>query len=285
MDDLMRKLVDFVARAKFSDLPDKVIYETKRLLLDSIGCAIGGIRMERGKICVEMAKRLGGLSESTIPGTSAKVSCINAAFANGELISTLDYDALFGTHIPPFVIPAPLAIGEAISASGKDLILSTALGHEMARRLQMATPPPYRPEESGPEKGKVIFAPVSGHGTAVFGAAVGAGKILNLNPEKMANAIGIAGYTGPPSTMRKWTDTVPVRMTKYGPPGFTAEAGLRAALLADMGYCGDTNIFEGEFGYWRFTGFQNWNKEIVTKGLGDKWVCTEISYKKYPCGY
>jgi len=285
MDDLTQQLLDFATLTKFSDLPGEVVHETKRLLLDSIGCAIGGIRMERGKVCSELAKRLGGRSESTVLGTSAKVSCTDAAFANGELMSALDYDALFGTHIPPFVIPAPLAIGEVAAASGKNLILSTALGLEIARRLQMATPPPYKPEESGLEMGKIIFSPVSGHGTAVFGAAIGASKILNLNLEKMANAIGIAGFAGPPSTMRKWTDTVPVRMTKYGPPGFAAEVGVRATLLADMGYYGDTNIFEGEFGYWRFTGFQKWDKEIVTKELGKKWVCTEVSYKSYPAGY
>jgi len=74
-------------------------------------------------------------------------------------------------------------------------------------------------------------------------------------------------------------------MTKYGPPGFAAEVGVRAALLADRGYDGDTNIFEGEFGYWRFTGFQKWDKEIVVKELGKKWVCTEVSYKSYPAGY
>ena len=146
--------------------------------------------------------------------------------------------------------------------------LPITLGHEIARRLQMATPATYSPKESGPEYGKMSFAPVSGHGTSGFGAAVGAGAILKLSAEKMANAMGIAGYVSPPSTFRKWTDTVPCRMTKYGPPGFTAEVGVRAALLADRGYYGDTNIFEGEHGYWRFTGFERWNKDVVVAGLG-----------------
>lgn len=285
MDGLTQELVNFVTQTKFNDLPGDVVHETKRILLDSIGCAIGSTRMERGKICIELAKRLGGLSESTILGTAVKVSSINAAFANGELISALDYDALYGTHIPPFVIPAPLAVAETISASGKDLILSVVLGQEIARRLQMATSRTYAPIESGPEKGRITFAPVSGHSTAGFGAAVGAGKILNLSPEKMANAIGIAGYAAPPSTFRKWTDTVPCRMTKYGPPGFAAEVGVRSALLADMGYYGDTNIFEGEHCYWRFTGFQEWNKDIVVADIGSKWKCLEVSYKRYPCGH
>ena len=241
--------------------------------------------MRRGKICRDLGKKLAGAPESTILGTKGKVSCINAAFTNGELISTLDYDCVFGIHIPPFVIPAPLALAETVSASGKDLILSIALGHEVARRLQLATEPAYWPKESGPEYGKIIFGNVSGHGAAVFGAAVGAGKILDFSADKLANAIGIAGYAAPPSTFRKWTDTAPCRMTKYGPPGFTAEVGVRSALLADMGYHGDTNIFEGEVGYWRFSGFQEWNKERVVADLGTKWRCREIHYKRYPCGH
>ena len=284
MDDLTQQLVNFATEIRFSDLPAGVVHETKRLLLDSIGCAIGGTRTEHGQISIQIARRLGGSPESTLLGTSSKVSSTNAAFANGELISAQDYDAILGPHIPPYVIPAPLALGEAVSASGKVLILSVVLGLEITRRLQMATSSSFRLEESGPEGGKLVMPPVSGQGPAVFGAAVSSGRILNLNYEKMAHAMGIAGYAGPPNTAKKGLDTSPATMTKHGAVGFTAEVGLKAALLAEMGYYGDTNIFEGEFGYWRFTGFEKWDKDIVTKGLGEEWVCTGISYKKFPCG-
>ena len=285
MDPLTKKIVSFVTGTTYEDLPPGAVHETKRLLLDSIGCALGATRMKRGEICIEMAKSLGGAPESTILGVAGKVSSINAAFANGELISALDYDALYGVHAPPFVIPAPLAVAESVNSTGKELILALALGHEIARRLQMATPATYTAKESGPEYGRMNFSPVSGHGTSGFGAAVGAGVLLKLDLEKMANAMGIVGYASPPSTFRKWTDTVPCRMSKYGPPGFTAEVGIRAALLADKGYYGDTKIFEGDHCYWRFTGFQRWNKDKVIADLGKTWKCIEVNYKKYPCGH
>ena len=57
-------------------------------------------------------------------------------------------------------------------------------------------------------------------------------------------------------------------MTKYGPPGFTAEVGVRSALLADLGYLGDTEIFEGEYDYWRFTGHDDWNTDIAIEDIG-----------------
>jgi 2-methylcitrate dehydratase PrpD len=285
MDELTTKLAEFATKTQFRELPEEVVHETKRILLDSIGCAVGAYRMERGRICTELALKLGGPAEATILGTSSKVARLNAAFANGELINALDYDANLGLHMPPFIIPAPLAMAETASASGKSLILSIAIGHEIATRLQMAAAPTLSSKKNSSGKLEVVFAPVSGHGTAVFGAAVGAAKILDLNLEKMANTIGIAGYAGPPSTFRKWTDTAPCGMMKYGPAGFTAEVGLRSALLAEMGYYADKNVFEGDFGYGRFSGFQDWDTTAATQNLGSRWKCAEVSYKKYPCGH
>lgn len=282
MDPIMKELVDFAYETKFKDLPREVVGETKRILLDSIGCALGAYRMKRAQICAEEGQRTGGKEESTIFGSEAgKVPSLNAAFANGELITALDLDALYGTHLPPYVIPSPLAVGESLSSSGEDIILATALGLEIARRVQMATPPPYGPKSDG----SVFFSDVSGHSPAAFGAAVGAGKILGLNAEKLASAIGIAGYAAPPSTFRKWTDTTPCRMTKYGPPGFTAEVGVRSAVLANAGYYGDTDIFQGDYCYWRFAGHQKWNVKPVTEKIGRQWKCLEVSYKKYPAGH
>lgn len=85
-------------------------------------------------------------------------------------------------------------------------------------------------------------------GSPALAAATGAGKILNLDQDKIANAIGIAGCICPPNIARKCMETSPVRMTKYGPAGWSAQAGVTSALLAGMGYTGDTDLFEGEYG-------------------------------------
>ena len=69
MEEMMQKLVDFATGAKFSDLPENAIHEVKRVVLDSIGCAINGLSIERGKIAVDLARKLGGPPESTILGT------------------------------------------------------------------------------------------------------------------------------------------------------------------------------------------------------------------------
>lgn len=278
---------EFVSKTGFDDLPDSVVHEMKRVILDTIGCGILGHSTMKGRIAAALAEKLGGNSEATILGTSNKVSSANAAFANGELMNSLDFDAVSqkGRHDVPTVLAAQLAVSESTNASGKDLILSTAIAFEISARIKSAV---GSMTTTGSSSEKIPFPEVSAIAEgAPLGAAMGAGKLLNLTPEMLANAIGIAGYILPPSVMRKELETTPVRMTKYCPMGWGAQAGVTAALLAEMGYTGDTDLFVGDYGFWRYTGKKKgeWSTENVLVGLGKEWSADEMTYKQYPAGY
>jgi 2-methylcitrate dehydratase PrpD len=284
LTNITEALGSFTAEAKYDDLPQDVVHEMERTILDSVGCAIAGISTERGKISAELARKLGGPAESTILGTSEKVASANAAFANGELINCLDLDAIsrVGRHDVPTLIPPPLALAEIKGASGKDFLLATALAFEVSARIKSTSADAHTP---GKEKGKMMRPEVEGFASATLGATVGAGKMLGFDTDKMANAIGIAGYFCPPNTFRKWLETTPVRMTKYGPPGWGSHSAVAAVLLSKMGYVGDTDLFEGDYGFLRFMGKEKglWNTDKVLDGLGSRWYC-QVSFKQYPCG-
>jgi len=98
-------IAEFAARIHYEDLPQYVTQETKRLLLDTMGCAIGGVRTQKGKTSIHLARALGGPAEATILGTGDKVSGASSAFAAGELINALDYEALLSPpdHATPYV--------------------------------------------------------------------------------------------------------------------------------------------------------------------------------------
>jgi len=240
-------------------------------------------------IVVALARRLGGTLESSIIGTGDKVSCANAAFANAQLINALDFDAICAGHDCPTAIAAALALAESVQTSGKDLLLAIALAHEIDTRIASASG--IREEwwgfattiEDGPDKGKMVWEDTDGHARSTFGAAVAASKILNLNQEQLANAIGIAGSICLPDTLGKWLETTPQRMTKYGPAGWASQAGVTSALLAEMGFTGDTAIFEGNRSFWRYTGHLKWNPKRVLENLGRQWK-QKITYKHYPAG-
>ena len=139
MSQITRELAGFAANTRWHDLPESIIKETKLVLLDTIGFGLAALSTEKGKMNVALARRYGGPSESSIVGLSDKLSCSNAAFANGELFITLDYSNIMACgHDGVYVIPSVLAIAENVDASGKDLVLATALGLEISARLARA---------------------------------------------------------------------------------------------------------------------------------------------------
>lgn len=79
MKNLTQCLADFIVQTKYEDLPNTVVHEAKRVFLDSIGCALAGIATDKGRLSVELAKHLGGPPESSIIGTSERVSCAAGA--------------------------------------------------------------------------------------------------------------------------------------------------------------------------------------------------------------
>ncbi|MFC2021310.1 MmgE/PrpD family protein [Chloroflexota bacterium] len=281
MEGITQKLVDFIQDIKYEDLPDEVVHEAKRVLLDSMGCAIAGLATDKGNLSVRLARRLGGPPESSIVGTKDKVSFAAAAFANSELINALDMDAiLLPGHISPYVISAPLAIGETIASSGKDLILALAVGHEISRRLGGALTGMFKYDKA---QGRLVEPEVHGFGFCIIGGTAATGKILGLEREKMRHAIGIAGHIAPVPGFRKWAETPPAAMTKYTAAGWVSQAEVTASLLADMGYTGDTSVLDGDYGFWKMFGSDKWEPETIFTELGEKWYFTETSYKPYPC--
>jgi 2-methylcitrate dehydratase PrpD len=286
MGEITERLAEFTTKTQFDDLPTDIVHETKRLLLDTVGIALSGHLQDKGRIAGELAKRLGGPPEATVIGTNQRVSCANAAFANGESANALDCDAFCSSHAPPAVIAASLALAESTQASGKDLILAVALGSEIAERVMSALRGGWSIIESGPKKGTIQWGDIwPGQANIALGAAAGACKIINVNQEIMANAIGLAGYLCPPNTARKFFDTVGAKMCKYGISGWQAQSGVTAALLAQIGFTGDTDIFEGEYGFWKYTGANEWRAERVVEDIGGEWKWKQhLNYKQYPCG-
>ncbi len=280
------KILEFVANLQYKDIPPEAINEAKRLLLDSIGCALGGLSVDKGKLGVKMARRLGGPQESSVWGTRDRVSSAGAAFANGELTNALDMDALMfpGGHVPPCVISAPVALAEHQGTSGKELIMVIALVHELASRISGAMKYWREIVSEGPEKGTIKWPDVSGLSTPIIAGVLGCGKILGLDKERLGHAMGIAGHFCPVPSTAKWENTVPSAMTKYLDMGWISQAEVQAALLAEMGYTGDASILEGPYGFWRMYGSDRWEPEKITDKLGDKWFLPRKTiYKPYPC--
>ena len=270
-------VLNFAMNTRFDDLPKEVIHEVKRSLLDSIGSTFTGAATEKGKIAMNLGKRLGGTVESSVIGSTMKISCTNAAMVNSELMYALDIDAV--PHIPPFVLPPVLAVAESIHASGKDVILTSAIGQELARRFNNSMNA-LLSKIAGEAKTPDVFGNSNEH---MLGASLAVGRLLNLDLEQMGNALGIAGYLCSVPTGRDWEDTMPKSIIKYSPAGWNCQAAVTAALLAEQGYTGSTTMLDNPYGFHKFYGAAIWNPDAIIDSIGEKWVFTDCQYKLYPC--
>ena len=279
-------LARFIKEIRFEDVPGGIVWETKRLLLDSIGCALGGIHTKKGEIALSFGTTTGSPQEATIIGAGQKVSAPVASFVNGELFNALDYDALCAPsgHITPYVLSAPLAVAEKKNVRGKDLIVAIAIAHEIAQRVCAGLAVPGRLSGKTLKNGISIQLPIHGYGVNIFGGIAGASRILGLDSDKIEHAFGIGGSMCPVPTLMQFVETVPSSMSKFSPAGWISQAEVTATLLAEMGYTGDRNVLDGEFAFWKSFAADGWDPGVVVSGLGNIWFLSDaVGYKKYPC--
>ena len=272
-----RQLASFAAQTTFDDLPGEVVEVARLAALNIVGTCLGGYQTRIGKLHVELAKDFGGgKSQATIIGDGAKVSVPAAAYANGNLGFALDYEDMLHYVLHPgyVTLAAGLAVGEQLSASGKDLVTAVVLGYEIAGRIAVAIQPT-------PERGAQVW----GEGYHPFAAAVTAGKLLGLDDDELEVALGIAGaYSCVPSAYKYFgpvEQTRPMREVKLA-WGWMCMAGVMAALSARSGFGGGRGVLDGEHGYWTMAGSDRCDFERLVSGLGETWMTTETEYKIHP---
>ena len=272
--------VELATRSTDETIPADVLHETKRILLDSLGCALGGLSSDKGKIGIAMAKRMGGIPEATLFGIGGKYSAPVAAFANAELLNGLDMDAVF--HIPPIVFPAVLAIAEARKSSGKDFLVAATVAQEVSKRLCMV----FMSVMMMSLQKKGTTPEVFGNSNEnIIGAAVGCAMLMKLSPRKIAEAIGISAYFCSLPICKDWESTMPKALIKYAPTSWLSQGAVQAAMLAEEGYTGNAYTLDSSSGfpmiYWREEGV--WDAGKVIGGIGQKWEFIDYHYKPYPC--
>ncbi|MGW2650324.1 MmgE/PrpD family protein [Streptomyces sp. NPDC001393] len=275
------QIANFVTSSTFDKLPAAVVHESKRILLDSLGCAVAATDDLKGRIGIEYAQIVGGTDRSaTIFGSTQRSSIFGAAFANGELINALDFDAVLPPgHVSPYVLPGALAVAETQGASGRDLITAVAISHELSNRFGKAMD--YIRDTQGDT---VSMPSVLGYTSTIFGATAAISKLRGATDDVVEHALGVAASITPVNSHRSWIEHVPISTIKYTMAGPIAHTALTAAYMAELGHTGDIQAFDdAEFGYPRFIGTKRWVPENIVAGLGETWnFPPENSFKHYP---
>ena len=281
MTTILNCLAEFAAEIRLADMPGEVISESKRILLDSLGCALASLDDDASLRGVDYGVQLGGVNgPATILGTCYSTSVGGAAFANAELINGLDQDAVLPPgHVAPYVLPGALAAAESVAASGTQLLTAIAVAHEMSFRIGKATD--YLRDIVD---GVVTIPKVIGYSSTLFGGAAAIGIVKQFDAETIADALGVMGSTMPANTQRAWMMHAPSTTIKYQMPGALALSTVTAATMAELGHAGDRHILDDrDFGFPRFIGTSRWEPDGITDQLGSRWRFPQFqAYKPYP---
>jgi 2-methylcitrate dehydratase PrpD len=262
-------LARFVAQYPSRGWSDAVEHEAHRTLLNWLGCAIGAARHEAVEAALAAVQMLQPAPQAAVLGRSERVDMASAALVNGISSHTFDFD---DTHLKTVIHPAGpvasalLALAEHTGASGRALIDALVLGIEVSCRMGNVVYPDHY------DRGWHITG-----STGMLGAAAGCARMLGLDAQRTAMAIGIAASQ--PVGLREQFGT----MTKPLHPGAAARAGLMAALLARHGYTASPRALEAPRGWAQVVSTRfDWQKAV--DGLGEHFEISLNTYKPFACG-
>jgi 2-methylcitrate dehydratase len=268
-DTVTAKMARWAAALQFQHLSEDAVYQAKRFLLDSVGCALGGYQQHDVKIALEVLDEVAGRGPATIIGTGKRVDAVSASLANALMIRCMDYNDIYWKQDPSHpsdIFPAAMAGCERAKSSGRELIVGFVLGHEFEMRFCEAAFPGIR------ERGWH-------HATlTAFVSPFVAGRALRLPWEKIQHAIGISASrhcTLGAVTAGKLT------MMKNTVDPMATQSGMFAALLAEKGYTGPEHVIDGKEGLVHCFG-PEWKLNLLTDGLGDAWRITQCGMKFFP---
>ncbi|WP_116086875.1 MmgE/PrpD family protein [Tropicimonas sp. IMCC34011] len=261
-----------IENIRFEALPELVRTRAVIGIADTLAVALAGASED----CVRLLRETPGICEAAGPasviGADARVSMLDAALVNGTASHALDFDdfsSVFGGHQSAPLVAPLLALAEARSARGRDVIAAYAAGVETEIRLARAVH--WHHYDKG-------WHPTATLGT--IGAAAASAHLLGLTEPQIATALSIAASDSAGLKANFGSMTKPLHI------GRSCRAGLLAALLAERGYTAGARAFEHDQGFFEvFNGAGNYDAEKLFEGWGAPWELEDdgLSLKLWPC--
>lgn len=266
------RLASWASSLEYDSIPSSVHRAAIRSFYNWAGCTIGGSSHPAATIAYESLQTFFGSSTSSLLGDkNQRVDAQHAALINGIASHVHDYD---DTHLETIIHPtgpvasALLAFVESQkqSVSGKTFLLAIIAGIEAECKVGLAVWPNHY------DVGWHITST-----TGSIGAAVAVGKLLKLDNEKMAHAIGIAAtqVTGLREMFGSHTKSFHI--------GRAAQNGLLAAILASGGFTSSLQALEAKRGWANVVSTIQKLDELMAS-LGQVWETEKNSFKPFPCG-
>src|SRR6185295_7772053 len=273
--DITGRLARYMVEARSRTLPGEVAREARHRILDTLAAMVSGARLKPGEMAIRYARAQGGVAEATVVATDLRTTAVNAALANGMFAhadETDDFEPVTKAHPGSAVVPAALAMAEREGSSGLALLHAVALGYDLCCRFLLAL---------GPDL--VRGSHRSAEGTSSTMGAVGsAAALARLDEKAMRHALSYAAQQV--SGVWSWVRDAEHVEKAFDFSGMGARNGVTAAIMAQMGFSGVRDVFDGEHNALAALSSDPKPEEMVA-GLGSRYFVTETAIKPYSVGY
>ena len=256
---------------KVKDIPEKTRFTLRFLLKDICGIILSARNEDYVKSLVETYKGSGSLISL---GHSERFDLFSSAIIAGTAAHGEDFDDTFEgnpMHVGATMIPAMLSAAQKFNLDGDQILKGLAVGSELICRLALVAPTAMH---------KQSFHPTAVCGT--FGVAAGLSSVLDLSEKQMVSALGIAGSftSGIIEYLAEGS------WTKRVHPGWSANSGMNATLIAKSGFYGPRTVFEGKHGFFEAFALKEIERDYshLTDGLGKRWENQNLAFKPFACG-
>ena len=272
---VMATLSGYMAAAKDRALPPETVEKAKHHILDTIAAMVSGSDLPPGHAALKLARAQAGRPVATVIGSNVVTGPIDAALVNGVLAHSDETDDSHGpsqSHPGASIVPAALALGEELSASGEHYLRAVTLGYDVGTRLTMAL-------------GGMTFRDESRRSTHAlagnFGSAAAAGCVAALTSEQMRWLLDYASQQG--SGYAIWardTDHIEKAFVFGGMP---ARNGVTAAVLVRAGWNGVDDVFSGADNFFQVNA-PDAKLATLVDGLGTRFEVANTDIKKWTVG-
>jgi 2-methylcitrate dehydratase len=269
MDKIVDHLCRYTSSLTFEELPAEVVHQAKRLIIDTLGCAIGAYASEPSKIARALADTVSSRQPATILGSGQQTSLDLATFANGVMIRYLDYNDGYTSKEsghPSDAIAAVLSPAEIVHGNGKQVMTATVLAYEVFCRLCDAV--------SMRRRG---FDHVT---VGVMASTAAAAKAMGLTPEHTEQAFNLSIAANNALYQTRIGD---VSLWKGCAFANASRNAVFAVQLAAKGLTGPSPIFEGPGGFFTAVSGEPFALEPFG-GHGRPFKILDCTIKRYPLG-
>ncbi|MDB5541712.1 MAG: MmgE/PrpD family protein [Devosia sp.] len=268
MTDLSRRIGDYAASLSYALLPPEVVHQTKRTILDTVGCAFGGYRSKPSDIAHDLAATISSTKPATIWCSGRRTSVDLAAFANDIMVRYLDHNDGYiskGSGHPSDTVAALIPVAEMVGSSGRDLILATVIAYEVFGRMCDV----WANKKSGID-----------HVTmGIAATTVGAARLYGLDAAQISEALNMS-----------LAGNIALNQTRFGNVSNWKAAGYananRNAIfsveMAARGMTGPSPIFEGKYGFFNIVSHMPF--ELAPFGPEATFRIMHSSAKRFPLG-